>query len=107
MKIPTKDELDLLHANICQAFADPKRILILYALHEQERHVSALAEHLNMPQPTVSRHLRVLRQRALVVAERRGPAVYYRLPNEQMIEILEMMRTLLRKTVEKQNNILT
>ncbi len=106
MNFPTMDELNLLHANICQAFADPKRILIIYALHEQERHVSALANYLNMPQPTVSRHLRVLRQRSLVTSDRRGTAVYYRVANERIIDVLNTMRQILRETHEKQNQIL-
>lgn len=72
MENPTINELNLLHANICQALGDPKRILILYALNDSPRHVTGLAEDPNMPQPTVSRHLRVLRQRALVTTERTG-----------------------------------
>ena len=58
MAIPQIEELDLLHANICQALGDPKRIQILYALHGEPRYVSALADALGMPQPTVSRHYR-------------------------------------------------
>ena len=59
-------EVNLLHANLCQALADPTRILILYALAESPRHVTGLAELLDVPQPTVSRHLKVLRERRLV-----------------------------------------
>ena len=33
-------EVNLLHANLCQALADPTRILILYALRDSPRHVS-------------------------------------------------------------------
>ena len=104
---PTQDELNLLHANICQALGDPKRIMILYALHEQPRHVSALADHLGMPQPTVSRHLRVLRQRALVLTERNGPAVVYRLGDKRMIGVLDTMRQIMRDTLERQADTLS
>ncbi|MCP5096576.1 MAG: winged helix-turn-helix transcriptional regulator [Chloroflexi bacterium] len=107
MSLPTIEELNLLHTNICQAFNDPKRILILYALHEQPRHVSALAEYLGMPQPTVSRHLRVLRQRSLVATERKGPAVYYRVADERMIDVLNQMRQMLRDAFEKQSGLLS
>src|SRR5665648_1283692 len=48
-------EVNLLHASICQALADPKRILILYALSEGPKNVSELTEALDVPQPTVSR----------------------------------------------------
>ncbi len=107
MSIPQMDELRLLHGNICQALGDPKRIQILYALHDEPRHVSALACALDMPQPTVSRHLRVLRQRAMVKTERYGPAVVYSITSPKIIAILDEMRNFLRQTLERQSNILS
>ena len=35
-------EVNQLHASICQALADPKRILILYELHEGPKTVTEL-----------------------------------------------------------------
>lgn len=108
MAIPSIDELTLLHSNICQALGDPKRIQILYALNNDEsRHVSALADALDMPQPTVSRHLRVLRQRSLVLTERDGPAVYYRLADPKIITILNDMRQILRESLDRQSKIIS
>lgn len=106
MAIPKLDELTLLHSHICQALGDPKRIQILYALNDESRHVSALADDLDMPQPTVSRHLRVLRQRSLVLTERDGPAVYYRLADPKIITILDDMRLLLRQSLDRQSKII-
>jgi ArsR family transcriptional regulator len=107
MESPTLDELTLLHANVCQALGDPKRFLILYALHEQPRHVSLLADDLHMPQPTVSRHLTVLRQRALVITEREGTAVIYRLADSRIIDILNNMRQVLRDALTRQTDVLS
>jgi DNA-binding transcriptional ArsR family regulator len=88
-------EVNLLHANICQALADPKRILILYALSEGPKTVSDLTEALDVPQPTVSRHLKVLRERHLVSAEREGTSVRYSLTDERVIDALDIMRAVL------------
>jgi len=107
MEEPSLDELALLHANVCQALGDPKRILIMYALHDRPRHVSMLAEDLQMPQPTVSRHLKILRQRALVTTEREGPAVYYHLADPRIIEILNSMRQVLRDALSRQTGVLS
>lgn len=107
MNTPTLDELSLLHANICQALGDPKRILILYSLYEEPRHVTALAEDLGMPQPTVSRHLRVLRERGLVKTERNGTAVTYTVTDTRMITVLDTMRQVLRDVLEQQSVILS
>lgn len=104
MDRPTLDELSLLHDNICQALGDPKRLLILYALHEQPQHGSALAATLDIPQPTVARHLQVLRERSLVIPERDGATVVYRLAEPQIIEVLDLMRQILRHTVARQSD---
>ncbi len=106
MEIPNLAELSLLHRQICQALGDPKRIQILYALNEQPLHVTALANALNTPQPTISRHLQVLRQRALVTSRREGATVVYQLADGRMIEILETMRLILRDALARQSNIL-
>jgi DNA-binding transcriptional ArsR family regulator len=107
MNVPTIQELDLLHANICQALGDPKRILIMYELNDHPRNVSDLANDLDLPQPTVSRHLRVLRQRSLVKPERNGASVYYHLADPRMIEILNEMRLVLRGALARQSSILS
>jgi DNA-binding transcriptional ArsR family regulator len=88
-------EVNLLHAGICQALADPKRILILYALSEGAKNVTELTEALDVPQPTVSRHLKVLRERQLVTTEREGATVRYSLADERVIEALDTMRAVL------------
>ncbi len=46
-----QEEVTRLHADICSALADPRRILILYALNEKTRNVSDLADELGMSQP--------------------------------------------------------
>lgn len=106
MNIPSLKELTLLHANICQALGDPKRIQILYALDERPLHVTALAEALNTPQPTISRHLRILRQRGLVLPQREGAAVVYHLAESRLIDILDVMRDVLRDSLARQTSLL-
>lgn len=103
---PQIDELELLHANICRAIGDPRRIQMLYALHSRACHVTALAERLEIPQPTVSRHLSVLRQSGLVTSERDGAAVVYRLSDPRVIEVLDRMRAILRDSIERRSNIM-
>jgi DNA-binding transcriptional ArsR family regulator len=97
-----EQEVNLLHAHICQALADPKRILILYALAEKRRYVSELADYLDIPQPTVSRHLKVLRERSLVTTEREGAAVYYSLPDKRVVRALDLLRAVLADNLTQQ-----
>ena len=87
-------EVGLLHARVCSALADPKRILILYLLSERGHFVNEIAEELDLPQPTISRHLRVLRDRELVNTERQGTAVCYSLADKRIIQALDLMRSI-------------
>ena len=86
-----EQEVELLHNRVCYALSDPTRICILYLLAEGGRFVNEIAELLDAPQPTISRHLRVLRERELVHAERHGTAVCYTLSDERIIRALDLM----------------
>ena len=85
-------EVELLHHRVCYALSDPTRICILYVLSEGGRFVHEIAELLDIPQPTISRHLRVLRERELVHTERQGTAVCYSLADDRIVRALDLMR---------------
>lgn len=97
-----RQEVTLLHAQVCQGLADPKRILILYALADGPRRVTELAEALDFPQPTVSHHLKILRERGLVVAQQEGTAIFYALADERVIQALDLLREVLRAQLASQ-----
>jgi ArsR family transcriptional regulator len=72
---PTVGHLDVLF----KAFADPTRLRILSLLAAGELCVCDIVEILDLPQPTVSRHLGALRAAGLVEAEREWKFAHYRL----------------------------
>jgi len=84
-----------LHAEICSALADSRRILILYTLSERPWNVSELAVQIDTSQPATSRHLKILRQRGLVSATRKGASVEYKLVDNRLIEALDLLRAVL------------
>ncbi len=90
-----REEIDQLHAEICHCMADPKRISILYALSEGRKNVGELAEALGVNRATVSRHLKVLRERSMVTTERDGVSIYYSLADHRVIEALDLLREVL------------
>ncbi len=100
------NEVTLLHAEICSALADPIRILILYALADQELNVSELAEYIGVPQPTASRHLKILRERGLVRPIRQGASVLYHLTDRRLIEALDLLRAVLHARIQYRANLL-
>jgi len=89
------EEINLLHAQICQGLADPTRILILHFLADSPRCVTELVEMSGVKQPTVSHHLKVLRDRELVTATREGNAVRYALRDQRIIQALDLLRAVM------------
>lgn len=94
-------EIDQMHAQLCEALADPKRIALLYALREGATTVNQLAELLETPQATVSRHLKILRERNLVTARREGMNVYYTVTNEKVLDALDILRSILNDNLNR------
>jgi DNA-binding transcriptional ArsR family regulator len=93
-------EITHLHADLCSALADPTRLLLLYALSDQPHNVSDLTQELKVPQPTVSRHLKVLREGGLVKATRQGASVQYELTDHRVIDALDILRSVLRERIQ-------
>jgi ArsR family transcriptional regulator len=101
-----QQEVNQLHAEVCAGLADPTRILILYELAEGPCHVTELAAGLHLPQPLISRHLKVLRERGMVSATRVGPAVEYRLADQRLIQALDLLRAVLRDSLSRRADLL-
>ncbi len=98
-----QQEIDQLHAEICQCLADPRRISILYALSDGPKNVGALMESVGMDRPTASRHLKVLRERSMVRTERDGVSIYYSLADDRVIQALDLLRAVLAELLAKRS----
>jgi DNA-binding transcriptional ArsR family regulator len=94
-------EITQLHAEICAGLADPNRILILYELSQSTRNVTELSTNLKMPQPLVSRHLKVLRERGMVIPNRKGTVIQYSLADDRLIQALDLLRAVMRDGLTK------
>jgi DNA-binding transcriptional ArsR family regulator len=67
------------HDGLFRAVADPTRRSILERLQQREFTVRELCEPFRIAQPSLSKHLAVLRRSGLIVARRTGRHHYYRL----------------------------
>lgn len=68
------------------SLADPTRLRVLSLLEGQELGVAELCEVLQLPQSTVSRHLKVLAERSWVHARAQGTANLYRMHVEELVD---------------------
>lgn len=75
-------------AELLKVLASVHRLAILVELQDGPRCVHELVEALGISQPLASQHLRVLRARHLVRAERRGRETAYSLGDEHIAHIV-------------------
>ncbi|MHB1416399.1 MAG: ArsR/SmtB family transcription factor [Chloroflexota bacterium] len=87
-RYPETEEAALLF----RALGDETRLTILRQLREQgEVCACDFVACCELAQPTVSHHLKVLREAGLVVGEKRGLWVHYRLNPERMARLRELL----------------
>ncbi|MEV4477736.1 metalloregulator ArsR/SmtB family transcription factor [Nonomuraea sp. NPDC049504] len=73
------------------ALAEPHRRQILDLLRERERSAGELVERLDLSQPGVSKHLKVLREAGLVVVRPVGKQRMYALSPEPLAEVYQWL----------------
>ena len=85
--VPTLNEDDAIsQARLLKALADPTRLRILSLLsrHEGEVCVFEIVESFTLEQPTISHHLRILRDAGLVDCRKKGLWAYYYVRREAL-----------------------
>jgi ArsR family transcriptional regulator len=94
---PTLSEEDAnIQARLLKALADPTRLRIINLLSKHEGQVSVfeMVESFTLCQPTVSHHLRILRDANLIYCRKSGLFAYYRLRREVLTYAQEIIRAL-------------
>ena len=67
--------------------------------------MTELTQELGLPQPTISRHLKNLRDRGLVTATRQGMMVQYSLSDRRVIDALDILRSIMRDSIQKRASL--
>jgi DNA-binding transcriptional ArsR family regulator len=85
-------------APLCKALGDETRLTILELLARRRGDlcVCEIDAHFDLSQPTISHHLKLLREAGLVRCERRGPWAYYSL-DHAAVEALESLCVSLKR----------
>ena len=79
-----------------KALADPVRLRLFSSVASHiggEACVCDVSVGIDVSQPTISHHLKVLREAGLLLSERRGSWVYYRVVPEALRELSELLAT--------------
>lgn len=73
------------------ALADVNRLRLLMTLKSGPRRVADLVEATGLAQPSVSKHLAVLRQAGLVEVERSGNEAHYAVRDASLFQLCELV----------------
>ena len=82
-------------ATIFKAFCDENRIRILQLLLDGEKCACRLLEEMNITQPTLSHHMKILCDSGIVVGRKEGKWIHYSL-SEEGIESAQRYLALLK-----------
>ncbi|HEX9696146.1 MAG TPA: metalloregulator ArsR/SmtB family transcription factor [Actinomycetota bacterium] len=105
MDASVRNEIYELHARLCKALADPKRLLIINALRDAQKSVGELTTELELSQSNVSQHLAVLRERGVVSANRDGNNVFYSLKDARVVEALDLLRAVMASQLDRRSEL--
>ena len=74
-------------AQYCQVFSNARRILILWVLGRDEMTVSDIASEVGASLQNTSQHLRLMRDRGILISRRDGQAIFYRVINNDCLMV--------------------
>ena len=86
-KMPAGEDFQSV-AEIFSGLGDSSRLRILWLLCHCEECVSNIAAAMNMSDPAVSHHLKLLKKSGLIVSRRDGKEIYYKLADTQTANLL-------------------
>ena len=88
-----------------EALADPTRRQILDLLRERPRLVGELVDLLEVSQPGISKHLRVLRESGLVIVRQDAQRHWYEIRTEPLQELDDWLKSYRHLWIERMDRL--
>jgi len=86
---PKRNNQNRLKAKIFNALSDPVRLKIIEFLREGEKCVCEIIPHVNLIQPLVSRHLKILKECGLVKDRKDGNRRLYSVTDPRIFDVID------------------
>jgi len=99
-------ELYKIHAEMCKVFSNPTRLEILNLLRDKEMSVTELINKSKLSQANISQHLSIMKSKGIVISNRKGNNIYYKLTSHNIIKAFDILRKVLAERLEKNRKIL-
>ena len=94
-------ELYEIHAEMCKVFSNSTRLEILNLLRNKELSVTELIKKTQLSQSNISQHLSIMKSKGIVVSNRNGKNIYYKLTNPKIIKAFDIIRDILAEKLKK------
>jgi ArsR family transcriptional regulator len=86
---------------VFHALADPVRLEMLQYLRDGEKCVCEIVPHLNIIQPVISRHLKILKDTGLVECRKDGNKRFYTITFPEIFNVLDEITPDLKDRISK------
>jgi DNA-binding transcriptional ArsR family regulator len=93
---------DAFKARVFEALSDPARLRIIGFLRDGGKCVSEIAEKTGVLQPSVSRHLKILKECGIVRESKLGSKRVYRVTDSRIFRVLDSLDSKLEESLKKQ-----
>ena len=80
-------------SEILKALAHPARLKMVAGLLKDECNVTQIQKELRMPQPTISQHLRILKNAGIIKGRKEGTKTCYRVIDTRVRKIIEVVKS--------------
>ena len=94
------------YALIARALAAPHRMMLLEQVAQGERGVEALADKVGLTVANCSQHLQHLRRAGLVTSRRAGKAVIYRMTDDKILGLMDLLGRIAQQNLSVVDDIL-
>ena len=92
-------------ARISKALAHATRLYIIHKLDEQEYCVKELTQMIGVDISTVSKHLTILKNSGIIIDEKRGNCVYYKLQCRCVLSMFSCLTNVIDSNKDRMNII--
>lgn len=89
---------------IFQTLSDYNRLIIVKSIGDKECSVGELVKTLNISQPLVSHHLKVMRDNGILETKRNGPFIYYYVRDLQLLYAINLFIEIFKDSEIKSND---
>jgi len=89
-------------STVFHALSDPIRLEIVVYLRDGEKCVCEIVPHLNLIQPLVSRHLKILKDAGMVRCRKDGTKRMYSIVDSKIFDVIDALSADLLKTLSKE-----